>query len=68
MWNVDQSCDAVPLAVEQLKATHLEVWRHAHETEEKVSDEVELDACATMLGLVERGKTKQNSREYDKFG
>ena len=24
--------------------------------EEKVSDEVELDVCATMLGLVERGQ------------
>ena len=52
MWNVDQSSDAVPLAVEQLKATHQEVWRHAQEMEEKVSDEVELDVCATMLGLV----------------
>ena len=56
MWNVDQSCDAVPLAVEQLKATHQEVWSHAQEMEEKVSDEVEMDVCATMLGLVERGQ------------
>ena len=55
MWNVDQGCDAVPLAVEQLKATHQEVWRHAQEME-KVSDGVELDECATMLGLVERGQ------------
>ena len=56
MWNVDQSCDAVPLAVQQTKATQQEVWRHAQEMEEKVSDEVELDECATMLGLVERGQ------------
>ena len=56
MWNVDQIYDAVPLVVEQLKATHQEVWRHAHEMEEKVSDEVELDVCARMLGLVERGQ------------
>ena len=56
MWNVVQSCDAVPLPVEQLKATHKEMWRHAQEMEEKVSDEVELDVCATMLGLVERGQ------------
>ena len=56
MWNVDQSSDAVPMAVEQLKATHQEVWRHAKEMEEKVSDEVEQDVYATMLGLVERGQ------------
>ena len=36
--------------------------------EEKVSDEVELDVCATTVGFVERGNKKQNSREYDKFG
>ena len=56
MWNVDQSFYAVPFAVEQLNATRQEVWRHAQEMEEKVSDEVELDECATMLGLVERGQ------------
>ena len=56
MWNVDQSSDAVPLAVEQLKATHQEVLRHAQEMEEKVSNEVELDVCAIMIGLVERGQ------------
>ena len=56
MLNVDQSCDAIPWAVLQLKATHQEVWRNAQEMEEKVSDEVELDVCATMLGLVERGQ------------
>ena len=56
MWNEDQSCDAVYMAVEQLKATHQEVWRHAQEMEEKVSEEVELDVCATMLGLVEIGQ------------
>ena len=38
------------------QATHQEVWRHAQEMEEKVSDDVELDVCATMLGLVERGQ------------
>ena len=54
MWKVDKSCDAVPLDVEQLKATHQEVWRHAQEMEEKVSDDVEQDLCATMLCLVER--------------
>ena len=68
MWNVDQSCDAVPLDVEQLKTTHQEVWRYAQEMEEKVSDEVELDVCATMLALSREGNKKQNSREYDKFG
>ena len=56
MLNVDKSCNAVPLAVEQLKAKHQEVWRHAQEMEEKVSDKVELDVCDTMLGLVERGQ------------
>ena len=56
MWNVDQSCNAVSLDVEQLKATHQEVLRHAQEMEEKVSDEVELDVCAIKLGLVERGQ------------
>ena len=56
MWIVDQSCDAVPLAVKQLEATYQEVWRYAQEKEEKVSDEVELDVCATTLGLVERGQ------------
>ena len=56
MWNVDQSCGAIPLAVQQLKATHQEVWRHAQEMEEKVSDEVELDVYAKTLGLVERGQ------------
>ena len=68
MWHVDQSCDAMPLAVEQLKATHQEVWRYAQEMEEKVSDEVERGVCATTVGFVERGNKKQNSREYDKFG
>ena len=38
------------------KATHQEVWRHAQEMEEKVSDEVELDVYAKTLGLVERGQ------------
>ena len=56
MWNVDQRCDAAPLAVQQLKATHQEVWHHAQEMVEKVSDKVELDVCATMLGVVERGQ------------
>ena len=56
MWNVDQSSDAVPLAVEQLKATRQEVWSHAQKMEEKVSDEAELYVCATMLSLVERGQ------------
>ena len=44
------------LAVEQLKDTHQEVWRHAQEMEENVSDEVELDVNAKTLGLVERGQ------------
>ena len=42
------------LAIQQLKATHQEVWRHAQEMEENINDEVELGA--TMLGLVERGQ------------
>ena len=56
MWNVDQSCDAVPFDLEQLKATDQEVWSHAQEMEEKVSDEVEQDVCATMVGFMERGQ------------
>ena len=56
MWNFDLSYDVVSLVVEQLKVVDQEVWCHAQKTDEKVSEEVEVDVYATRLDLVKRAQ------------
>ena len=53
MWNVDLSCDIVPLIIEKPKAVEQEVWRDAQKMDEKVSSELGVAVCITKFDLFE---------------